>query len=72
MSLPISANTTALSSMTGAIEKVGGAGTSAQKTAPSIHIEINQNGFIIQKRDDAGLIANLAAGALRTGLGNAM
>ena len=45
---------------------------SSQKAAPSIHIEINQNGFIIQKRDDAGLVANLAAGALRTGLGNAM
>ena len=58
--------------MAGALEKVGGAGGSSQKAAPSIHIEINQNGFIIQKRDDAGLVANLAAGALRTGLGNAM
>ena len=66
------ANTTALSSMAGALEKAGGAGESSQKAAPSIHIEINQNGFIIQKRDDAGLVANLAAGALRTGLGNAM
>ena len=66
------ANTTALSSMAGALEKAGGAGGSSQKAAPSIHIEINQNGFIIQKRDDAGLVANLAAGALRTGLGNAM
>ena len=68
----VTANTTALSSMTGAIEKAGSAGGASQKTAPSIHIEINQNGFIIQKRDDAGLVANLAAGALRTGLGNAM
>lgn len=68
----VTANTTALSGVTGAIEKAGGAGGQAQKSAPSIHIEINQNGFIIQKRDDAGLVANLAAGALRTGLGNAM
>lgn len=66
------ANTTALSSMAGALEKAGGAGESSQKAAPSIHIEINQNGFIIQKRDDAGLVARLAVGALRTGLGNAM
>ena len=68
----VTANTTALSSVAGAIEKAGNAGGTSQKTAPSIHIEINQNGFIIQKRDDAGLVANLAAGALRTGLGNAM
>ena len=68
----VTANTTALAGVAGALEKAGGAGGPAQKTAPSIHIEINQNGFIIQKRDDAGLVANLAAGALRTGLGNAM
>ncbi len=66
------ANTTALSSMAGALEKTGSAVGPAQNASPSIHIEINQNGFIIQKRDDAGLVASLAAGALRTGLGNAM
>lgn len=68
----VAANTTALTGVTGALEKAGSAGGSTQKATPSIHIEINQNGFIIQKRDDAGLVANLAAGALRTGLGNAM
>lgn len=68
----VTANTTALAGVAGALEKAGSAGGASQKTAPSIHIEINQNGFIIQKRDDAGLVANLAAGALRTGLGNAM
>ena len=72
MQSAVTANTTALSGVAGAIEKAGNAGGTSQKTAPSIHIEINQNGFIIQKRDDAGLVANLAAGALRTGLGNAM
>ena len=68
----VTTNTTALTGVAGAIEKIMNIGGPAQKTAPSIHIEINQNGFIIQKRDDAGLVANLAAGALRTGLGNAM
>lgn len=72
MQSAVTTNTTALTGVAGAIEKIMNIGGPAQKTAPSIHIEINQNGFIIQKRDDAGLVANLAAGALRTGLGNAM
>lgn len=68
----VTTNTTALTGVAGAIEKIMNIGGPSQKSAPSIHIEINQNGFIIQKRDDAGLVANLVAGALRTGLGNAM
>ena len=68
----VTANTTALSGVAGAIEKAGISGGQAQKTAPSIHIEINQHGFIIQKKSDADMVAKLAAGALRTGLGNAM
>lgn len=68
----VTANTTALSSATGAIEKMGTPDGPSRKSEPSIHIEINQHGFIIQKKSDADMVAKLASGALRTGLGNAM
>ena len=62
-------NSSAISEITNAVKSVEAAVKSLD-TGSNYDIDINQQGFVIQKKSDAELVARNTAAALRSGLGN--